>query len=123
MILVDTSVWVDHLRKSDPAMENLLDQDQVLSHPLVVGELAMGDLRPRDAILRFLRRLPSVVVASHDEVLRFILQHKLFGLGIGYIDAHLLGAVQLTPDTTLWTRDKRLAQVAEQLKIAFHPFQ
>ncbi len=121
MILVDTSVWVDHLRKRDPAMEKLLDQGQVLSHPLVVGELAVGDLRPREPILRFLHMLPSGVVASHDEVLQFILQHKLFGLGIGYIDAHLLASVRLTPEAALWTRDKRLLEVTRSLKLAFDP--
>jgi predicted nucleic acid-binding protein len=103
MILVDTSVWVDHLRKRDQAMQRFLDDGEVLSHPLVVGELA--------------------VTSSHEEVLRFVSEHKLFAQGIGYIDAHLLAAVQLTLGTTLWTRDKRLLQVANSFKLAFHPIQ
>jgi predicted nucleic acid-binding protein len=123
MILVDTSIWVDHLRKGDPVMQRLLEDGGVLSHPLVSGELAMGNLDPREVILGALRRLPLATIAEHGEVLRFISNHRLYGLGIGYIDAHLLVAVQLTPGATLWTRDKRLAQVAERLKIAFHPFQ
>jgi len=121
MILVDTSVWVDHLNKTDRARNALLLQDRVRIHPLIVGELAMGNLRPRAPILLFLRRLPSVIIASHDEVLHFISQHKLFGLGIGYIDAHLIASVHLTPAATLWTRDKRLARVAETLNVAFLP--
>jgi hypothetical protein len=123
MILVDTSIWVDHLRKGDPVMQRLLEDGGVLSHPLVSGELAMGNLNPREVILGALRRLPLATIAEHDEVLHFISNHRLYGLGIGYIDAHLLVAVQLTPGATLWTRDKRLALVAEHLKIAFHPFQ
>jgi predicted nucleic acid-binding protein len=123
MILVDTSIWVDHLRKGDPVMQRLLEDGDVLSCPLVIGELAMGNLHPREVILGALRRLPLAIEANHDEVLHFISNHRLYGLGIGYIDAHLLAAVQLTPGAALWTRDKRLTQVAERLKIAFHPFQ
>ncbi len=119
MILVDTSIWVDHLRKGDTVMRQLLDQGDVLSHPLIVGELAMGDLHPRQAILDTLQQLPTVISASHDEVLRFISQHKLYGLGIGYIDVHLLAAVRLTPKATLWTRDKRLTKIAETLNVAY----
>jgi hypothetical protein len=117
MILVDTSIWVDHLRKNDLDMQRLLDEASVLMHPLVIGELAMGDLRPREPILRALHKLPIANVADHGEALRFISHHKLFGLGIGYIDAHLLAAVRLTPETILWTRDKRLADVAQTLRL------
>ncbi len=123
MILVDTSIWVDHLRKGDPVMQRLLEAGGVISHPLVIGEVAMGNLHPREVILEALRRLPLAIVADHDEVLQFISNQGLYGLGIGYVDAHLLVAVLLTPGATLWTRDKRLTHVAEQLKIAFHPFQ
>jgi predicted nucleic acid-binding protein len=121
MILVDTSVWVDHLRKGDLAMQRILDDANVLSHPLLIGELAMGHLHPREALLKMLQKLPVATVADHEEVLRFISQRKLFGLGIGYIDAHLLAAVRLTPDASLWTRDGRLLKVAESLNVAFQP--
>lgn len=117
MILVDTSIWVDHLRKNDLDMQRLLDEASILTHPLVIGELAMGDLRPREPILRVMHKLPVVNTADHHEALRFISHHKLFGLDIGYIDAHLLASVRLTPETTLWTRDKRLADVAQTLHL------
>jgi predicted nucleic acid-binding protein len=123
MILVDTSIWIDHLSKSDETMYTLLHQRRVLSHPLVIGEIAMGSFRRRNSILAELESLPLPVIAEHEEVLRFIAAGKLYGLGIGYIDAHLLAAVQLTPGTTLWTRDKRLLQVATSFKLAFHPIQ
>lgn len=123
MILVDTSVWIDHLSKSDETMHSLLQRGKVLSHPLVIGEIAMGSFRRRNAILAELESLPLPTIAEHEEVLRFISAHKLFGLGIGYIDAHLLAAVQLTLGTVLWTRDKRLLQVANSFKLAFHQIQ
>jgi predicted nucleic acid-binding protein len=117
VILVDTSIWVDHLRKGDRIMQRLLDEGRVLSHPLVIGELAMGDLHPRQAILKFLHTLPPATTADHAEALRFVSQHKLYGIGIGYIDAHLIAAVRLTQGATLWTRDKRLAKAAEALAV------
>jgi hypothetical protein len=123
MILVDTSVWINHLQTADATLQRLLEAGKVLTHPWVIGEIAVGSFSHRDRILDELSSLPIVTIAEHHEVLHFISNHRLYGLGIGYIDAHLLVAVQLTPGTTLWTRDKRLAQVAEQLKIAFHPFQ
>jgi hypothetical protein len=123
MILVDTSVWIDHLKTADATLQRLLEAEKVLTHPWVIGEIAVGSFSHRDRILDELNSLPIVTIAEHDEVLHFISNHRLYGLGIGYIDAHLLAAVQLTPGATLWTRDKRLALVAEQLKIAFHPFQ
>jgi predicted nucleic acid-binding protein len=119
MILVDTSVWVDHLRKSDSTLKLLLGQGDVLSHPLVIGELAVGHLHPREAILATLGRLPMVTTVSHDEALSFISHYKLYGLGIGYIDIHLLAATKIKPGTVLWTRDKRLVALAESLNLAF----
>lgn len=121
MILVDTSVWIDHLRRADPTMRRLLEKDEVLSHLLVIGEIAVGSFKRRDRILRELDLLPLATQAGHDDALRFISHNKLFGLGIGYIDAHLLASVRLTPGATLWTRDKRLAKVAESLNLAFVP--
>ncbi len=121
MILVDTSVWVDHLRHGDAKLVELLQTAGVLAHPFVTGELALGLLGQRELILETLRGLPQAVVASDSEVLQFIEQRRLFGVGIGYVDAHLLAAVQLTPGASLWTRDKRLTAVAVRLAFAASP--
>jgi predicted nucleic acid-binding protein len=118
VILVDTSVWVDHLRANDEALLALLHAEDILIHTFVVGELALGHLSPREGVLATLNDLPLIEPATNEEVLTFINRHRLFGLGIGYVDAHLLTAVQLTAGTTLWTRDRRLADVASQLGTA-----
>lgn len=119
MILVDTSVWVDHLRTGDAALAELLNHSQVLMHPFVVGELACGNLRNRGEVLRLLKDLPQAVLASDEEVLFFIERNALMGRGIGYVDAHLLAAVTLSGSTQLWTRDKRLRTVTEALNLAY----
>lgn len=112
MTLVDTSVWIDHMRLSDLTLVRLLDRREVLAHPFVIGELALGSLRQRDAILDALRGLPSALVATDTEVQAYIDRHALFGLGIGYVDAHLLAGTALTRGARLWTRDRRLAAAA-----------
>lgn len=117
MILVDTSVWVDHLRTSDADLARLLQTFQVATHPLIVGEIALGSLKNRRIIVDALNDLPQVTPATDGEVLGFIESSRLFGLGIGYIDAHLLAAVRLTPGSVLWTRDKRLAAAAGQAAV------
>lgn len=117
MILVDTSVWVDHLRTGDAALASLLDEGQVLTHPFVIGELACGNLRRRGELLALLSELPQARHATYDEVLYYIERHRLMGLGIGYVDAHLLASVSLTEAAHLWTRDKRLTAVARRLKL------
>lgn len=119
MILVDTSVWVDHLRRRDQALAELLDLGLVLVHPFVIGELALGRFRQREIILEALLQLPRTVVATDGEVLAFISRQKLFGRGIGYIDVHLLAAVRLTTGSKLWTRDRRLLETAHGLRLAF----
>jgi predicted nucleic acid-binding protein len=118
VILVDSSVWVDHLRRGDAALTGLLENGGVLGHPFVTGELALGSLKKRAVILADLQALPQAVIAHNEEVLRFIDQHKLYGLGIGYIDAHLLTSMRLTAGASLWTRDRRLHAVAERLGLA-----
>jgi predicted nucleic acid-binding protein len=118
MILVDSSIWMDHLRSNDPVLQRMLHHKQVLSHPYIIGELAVGNLNPREAILADLSDLPRAIIATEDEVLQFIAHHELFGIRIGYINAHLLVAAQLTPDVRLWTRDKRLHAAAEKLNLA-----
>ena len=101
MILVDTSVWIDHLRAGDAALAALLDANRVLAHPFVIGEIALGSLRQRDLVLGALRDLPRAVVATDDEVDRMIEDQVLYGLGISYVDAHLLAATRLTPGSAL----------------------
>jgi hypothetical protein len=121
MILVDTSVWVDHLRRRDAALARELDAGTVLVHPFVVGEIACGLLPRRAETLSLLAKLPAVPVAGPDEALVFIERHGLAGHGIGYVDVHLLASVALAPGTKLWTRDKRLAAAARQLRLAHEP--
>ena len=117
MILVDTSVWIDHLRTGDPELVALLQDGHVLTHPWVTGELALGHLGRRGEILGLLHHLPQATAATDHEVLTLIDNHRLFGLGIGYVDAHLLAATLLTAGARLWTRDRRLAAVAGRLDI------
>jgi hypothetical protein len=118
VILVDTSVWVDHLRAGRAALADLLLQGQVVTHPFVLGELSLGNLANREAVLGSLADLTVATVASDAEVLRFIEDARLYGLGIGYVDAHLLASARLTPYVTLWTRDKRLKAAAEAMGVA-----
>lgn len=118
MILVDTSVWVDHLRRGDAGLIDLLERSAVLMHAFVVGEIACGSLHDRATLLELLQDLPAATVANPDEVLTFIDRHALHGKGIGYVDAHLLASVALTPGSTLWTRDARLRRLAESLGCA-----
>jgi len=115
MILVDTSVWVDHLQRGNSALAEQLKICAVRTHPFVIGELALGSLRQRAAILEAIRGLPTVQVAEHDEVLDFIHTHSLHGIGVGFVDTHLLAAAFLTPGSTLWTLDKRLAAAAGRI--------
>jgi len=121
VILVDTSVWVDHFRGDEDGLADLLESGQVLIHPFIIGELALGQLRQRAVILEDLRALPSSDVATDEEVLHFIDSRAIFGRGIGYVDAHLLAAVTLTAGANLWTRDRRLASVAAELDLAASP--
>jgi predicted nucleic acid-binding protein len=118
VILVDTSVWVDHLRARDAALVGLLDAGEVLGHPFVLGELALGSLRQRKLVLTSLEDLPQASVATDPEVLNFVERQRLYGFGIGYVDAHLLDAARLTPDASLWTRDRRLHEAAVRLGVA-----
>ena len=118
MILADTSVWIDHLRNGDSALASLLARNEVLIHPMVIGEIACGNLRNREEILRFLAGLPEIPSASNREVLLFIERNQLMGQGIGYIDAHLLTATSLAKPALLWTRDRRLMRLAARMGLA-----
>ena len=118
MILPDTSIWIDHLRRADDALSEHLGTGNILVHPFVTGEIALGHLRQRTLITRMLQRQRQAVVASHAEVMLLVERERLFGLGVGYVDAHLLASVRLTPGVSLWTRDRRLNVVAQKLGIA-----
>jgi predicted nucleic acid-binding protein len=118
LILVDTSVWVDHLRLGSMALAGLLDRGMVSIHPFVIGELSLGNLRDRGLILGLLSDLPAVAVASDSEVLHFIDRNGLAGRGIGLVDAHLLASTRLSAGTTFWTKDKRLHAVSAALGLA-----
>ena len=118
MVLVDTSVWVGHFRSGDQRLASLLEQEEVVSHPLVVGELACGNLPRREETLDLFERLPQAVIAGHDEVMRFIRSEGLIGMGLGYVDVHLLASARLT-GIPLWTLDQPLATAADKLGIRF----
>lgn len=117
MILVDTSVWIDHLRREDSELAALLESEQVLIHDLVIEELACGSLKDRAGTLALLGRLPRAVVARHEEVLHYVDRHALHGTGIGAIDAHLLASAALSGAGVL-TRDRTLRREAERLRLS-----
>jgi predicted nucleic acid-binding protein len=114
LILADTSVWIDHFRRSNPSLERLLRDGEAVTHPFVIGELACGSMKNREALLEYLMALPRADSASHEEVLRLIEDHRLWRRGIGWTDAHLLASALLSR-SGLWTLDRRLAQAAAAL--------
>ena len=116
MTLVDTSVWIDHLRVGNRMLRSLLEIGEVLAHPFVVGELACGTLRNRKEILTLLQALPEAQVAEHEEVMRVVEREQLYSQGIGWIDAHLLASARLSR-AALWTLDRHLSKIASQLKL------
>ena len=119
MILVDSSVWIDHLRRSEAGLIHLLLADEVCVHPLIVEEIALGSIAHRDDVLAMLEGLHSVPVVAHDQVMTLIEDRDLWSKGLSAVDAHLLcGAVHAPGDVKLWTRDKRLAAAAADLDIA-----
>lgn len=120
MILVDTSIWIDHLRQDSPELAKLLERGDVLGHPWVTGEIALGQLRNRDEVLSLLQQLPQAPIATSLELLRFIDSADLSGKGIGYVDVQLLAAARLA-GATLWTSDRRLAEAARLLGVVDPP--
>ncbi len=127
MILVDTSVWINHLnpknrnfnKQFSNHLVNLLNNNRVLGHPMAIGELACGNLKDRKTVLELLKGLPQASVATDDHVLSFIEEKQLMGHGIGYIDFHLLAATELTRSTELWALDGRLIDAATELNLAY----
>ena len=118
MVLVDTSVWVSHLRHGNEDLQKLLHGGEVVCHPFIVGELACGNLKNRTEILTYLQSLPMTILAEDQEVLRFIEDHRLMGKGLGYIDVHLIASAVLT-NVLLWTLDKTLDKFTEKLGISY----
>jgi predicted nucleic acid-binding protein len=118
MALVDTSVWVSHLREGNSNLEKLLNDGEVLCHPFIVGELACGNLKNRTEILSLLQSLPMSIEAEHEEVLQFVENHQLMGKGLGYIDVHLIASAVLT-GVLIWTLDRKLDEVSTKLGLGF----
>lgn len=119
MILVDTSVWIDHLRSGNTELSHLLTSSRVLMHPMIIGELACGNLRNRNTLISLWQTLSPITQASHTEALALLNAHNLMGKGIGFIDLHLLASVLLTPGALLWTMDRRLNNIAQTCSVSF----
>lgn len=118
MVLVDTSIWISHLRAGNARLKTLLENGEVICHPLIIGELACGNIKNRTEILSSLHALPAAVVAKHEEVLHLIESHDLMARGLGFIDVHLLASALLTR-VPLWTADKRLRAASTDLNITY----
>jgi predicted nucleic acid-binding protein len=121
LFLVDSGIWIDHLRTGDAHLHAALMAERIVGHPFVIGEVAMGSLKDRAQVLDLLSRLPQAEKADDGEVLGLIERRPLFSLGLGWVDAHLVASALLTPDARLWTRDRRLHEAAERLGIAGEP--
>ncbi len=121
MILVDTSIWIAHFRATDALLAGFLQANQVVMHPWIRGELAMGQLPHRERTLHLLGSLPQAGIAVIEDVLEFVERHRLYGRGIGLVDAQILASVLSLDDAQLWTGDRRLAEVARDMQVAFTP--
>jgi predicted nucleic acid-binding protein len=118
MVLIDTSIWVSHFKDRSQQLETLLMKGKVVCHPFIIGELACGNLKNRKEILSLLEALPPATTADYKEVLYFIEQHQLMGIGLGYIDVHLLASARLSR-ILFWTRDKKLREAAVKLNSSY----
>lgn len=121
MIVIDSSIWIDHLRSTIPHLVELLIEQRTVQHPGVIGEIALGSIAERERFLGMLGGLPQIRTISDDRLLDAISEHALHGTGIGYVDAHLLASTMATADARLWTSDKRLAAQAERLGCCYLP--
>jgi predicted nucleic acid-binding protein len=121
MILIDTSVWIDHLHQTEPDLVELLERNDVATHPMVLGELALGSIADRTQFLGLISSLPTAAEATHAEVMDFVDARRLYGRGLSLIDAHLLASAILGDTSLLWTRDQRLARAASDLRVAWMP--
>ncbi len=118
MVLVDTSIWISHFRENNPHLNKLLLDESIACHPLIIGELACGNIKNRKEIITLLQALPPTLLADHDEILEFIERKKLMGIGIGLIDVHLLASSLLT-NLPLWTADRTLRSTAAKFNISY----
>jgi predicted nucleic acid-binding protein len=118
VILVDASVWIDHIAAAEPQLLSLLNNGDVVTHPFVIGEVALGHIRTRSAVLGELDKIVQAILASDREVRALIERHKFHGKGIGYIDAHLIASVILTPGCSVWTRDRHLRSIADAMGVS-----
>lgn len=118
-ILVDTAVWIDHLHRTDSQLARLLEHGLVVTHPMVIGELALGSIRNRSTVLSLLSGLPTIAEAKSQEILDLVEARALYGRGLGLVDASLLAAALIAGDVAIWTRDKRLAAIADSLRIGW----
>nr|WP_210290092.1 type II toxin-antitoxin system VapC family toxin [Rhizobium skierniewicense] len=118
--MVDTSIWIDHFRHHDDELRKIIEADNLLCHPAIIGELGLGSLRNRNDVITFLAAQQEVLVATHDEVMVMIDRHSLFSMGIGYTDANLLASTLIDTRAVLWTRDKRLAAAAQKAGAALY---
>jgi predicted nucleic acid-binding protein len=118
VILVDSSVWIAHFDTPNGSLNELLRMDQAGMHPFVLGEIALGYMRNRESIMSELRELPPLIVVDNEEVLDFIMQNRLSGLGVGYVDAHLLISTAATAGCSIWTFDQRLRRAAQKLSLS-----
>lgn len=118
MILVDTNVWIDHFHRAEPALIRLLDDGCVAVHPMVLGELSLGSIRGRAEVLSLLQGLRTLGTVTDEEFLTFVEERNLMSRGLSYVDVHLLASVLITTGARLWTRDRRLRQAADELRVA-----
>ena len=121
MILIDSSIWIDHFHVGDERIRVLTDAEAALVHPFVYGEILLGSLRDRGGVAEYLADLPQAQVAEHDEAIYVLDRYRLFSRGIGFVDLHLLASTLLMQGARLWTRDKRLGAVAEEFGVAYPP--
>ncbi len=112
--LIDTSIWIDHLRNKNEPLIQLLEDNQVYIHPFIIGEIACGNLKNRNEVMNLLKQLPEAAITMHEEALKFLYNHKLSGKGIGWVDIHLLSSCALT-SIKLLTLDKRLQRIADNI--------
>ncbi len=119
-VIVDSSIWIDHINRGDNELVTLLKRRLVRLHPMIIAEIALGSIKQRAFILEELCALPHVETTSHSEVMAMIEWMKLYGTGVGYVDAHLLASARQLPTGKLWTRDKRLLEQAKRLGVAYN---
>ena len=121
MILVDTSIWIDHFAKADPVLALLISDNKIVQHPYVSGEILVGNPHRRDALSLFLRMMPRIEPVTEEEFHSFLDESELFGSGLGFVDIHLIAAATAIPDTVIWTRDRRMLEQIQRFNMSYQP--